>query len=171
MHFDMTCACTCACHVLRMHHTHTVQGRCTRVGCCVSRNYAAADAESLPRQGRPYSPRNHRTSTVNRQTPRGWANGAATLATTTPNLLPYPGTLRWHSGARDGRVGATQAYLRERGPPRPYRTRVGVAHPLGAGRRPFGGNPKGVSEPRRLAARHASFTGSRSPKQVRNGCQ
>ena len=46
---------------------------------------------------------------------------------------------------------------------------VGVAHPLGAGRRPFGGNPKGVSEPRRLvAARHASFTGSKvadGPKQ------
>ena len=29
----------------------------------------------------------------------------ATLATTTPTPLPYPGTLRWQAGARDGRVG------------------------------------------------------------------
>ena len=105
------------------------------------------------------------------QQPMGRGSRTATLATTTPNLLPYPGTLRWHSGARDGRVaggGATPEGLRERGPPRPYRTRVGVAHPFGAGRRPFGGNLKGVSEPRRLAARHASFSvhsGSRTPKQ------
>ena len=35
------------------------------------------------------------------------------------------------------------------------------AHPLGAGRRPFGGNLKGVSEPRRLAAKH-SVTGSKA---------
>ena len=47
----------------------------------------------------------------------------------------------------------------------------GVAHPLGAGRRPFGGNPKGVSEPRRLAARHVSFTGSKAAEAKGNGCQ
>jgi len=98
------------------------------------------------------------------QQPMGRGSRTATLATTTPNLLPYPGTLRWQAGAREGRVGGGggDSGLRERGPPRPYRTRVGVAHPLGAGRRPFGGNPKGVSEPRRLAARHVSFTGSKA---------
>ena len=86
----------------------------------------------------------------------------ATLATTTPTPLPHSGTLRWQAGARDGRVGrgGGRLGLRERGPPRPHT--VGVAHPLGAGRRPFGGNPKGVSEPRRLAARHVSFTGSKA---------
>ena len=39
------------------------------------------------------------------QQPVGRGSRTATLATTTPNLLPYPGTLRWQAGARDGRVG------------------------------------------------------------------
>ena len=39
------------------------------------------------------------------QQPMGRGSRTATLATTTPNLLPYPGTLRWQAGARDGRVG------------------------------------------------------------------
>ena len=74
------------------------------------------------------------------QQPMGRGSRTATLATTTPNLLPYPGTLRWQAGARDGRVGGGggRLGLRERGPPRPLTE--GVAHPLGAGRRPFGGN-------------------------------
>ena len=113
---------------------------------------------------------------ITMQQPMGRGSRTATLATTTPNLLPYPGTLRWQAGARDGRVGGGgggggDSGLRERGPPRPYRTRVGVAHPLGAGRRPFGGNPKGVSEPRRLAAKHASFSGSKAAEAKGNGCQ
>ena len=73
------------------------------------------------------------------QQPMGRGSRTATLATTTPNLLPYPGTLRWQAGARDGRVGGGGGLgLRGRGPPRPLTE--GVAHPLGAGRRPFGGN-------------------------------
>jgi len=75
-----------------------------------------------PRQGRPYLPstikprqgRPYLQSTI--KPPGGGLMGrgsrTATLATTTPNLLPYPGTLRWQAGARDGRVGgggATQA--------------------------------------------------------------
>ena len=77
---------------------------------------------------------------ITMQQPMGRGSRTATLATTTPNLLPYPGTLRWQAGARDGRVGGGGGRhgLRERGPPRPLTE--GVAHPLGAGRRPFGGN-------------------------------
>ena len=61
------------------------------------------------------------------QQPKGRGSRTATLATTTPNLLPYPGTLRWQAGARDGRVGGVGGSqhrvgdwaLRERGPPKP----------------------------------------------------
>ena len=71
--------------------------------------------------------------------PMGRGSRMATLASTTPS----PSPTRAHSAGRPeletagwgagGRLG-----LRERGPPRPLTE--GVAHPLGAGRRPFGGN-------------------------------
>eukprot|EP00964_Phaeocystis_antarctica_P020920 scaffold11578_cov109-Phaeocystis_antarctica.AAC.3 len=63
--------------------------------------------------------------------PRGWANGAGE-PDGYPRChhlvpLPYPGTLRWQAGARDGRVGVVGGSqhrvgdwaLRERGPPKP----------------------------------------------------
>eukprot|EP00964_Phaeocystis_antarctica_P005160 scaffold2813_cov81-Phaeocystis_antarctica.AAC.1 len=40
---------------------------------------------------------------ITMQQPMGRGSRTATLATTTPNLPPYPGTLRWQAGARDGR--------------------------------------------------------------------
>ena len=117
---------------------------------------AAASVEILP--------------TSNPQGVGQWSRVAGRLPLLPPP--PPPSPTRAHSAGRPELEtagwggGGGDSGLRERGPPGQT---DGVAHPLGAGRRPFGGNPKGVSEPRRLvAARHASFTGSKvadGPKQ------
>ena len=59
----------------------------------------------------------------------------ATLATTTPTPLPHSGTLRWQAGARDGQVGVGWGATQASGSGDLLGQTVGVAHPLGAGRR------------------------------------
>ena len=51
------------------------------------------------------------------QQPMGRGSRTATLATTTPNLLPYPGTLRWQAGEKAANFFYGERVHRGRGPP------------------------------------------------------
>ena len=131
-----------------------METNCVPCGCCSSQRGDLTDQQ--PPGGGPMAA----VLVITMQQPMGRGSRTATLVPSTPTSSPT----RAHSAGRPeletagwgGRGG--DSGLRERGPPGQT---DGVAHPLGAGRRLLGETSR-RSEPRRLAATHASFSGPKA---------